>query len=156
VALINALAEVGEVFAVQECTTIFPGVVEDAYKKSTVMARYFAKVLAAERTVFGDVRFSHPSARTLALKMGDLSQIDLGILEEALSADLLIVFGASWIKGALVDRLIERGAINIHMGISPYYRGSSCNFWALYDGNPDLVGATIHRLSKGLDSGAML
>ena len=43
-----------------------------------------------------------------------------------------------------------------HMGLSPWYRGSSCNFWALNDGRPDLVGATIHRLSRGLDSGDML
>ena len=42
------------------------------------------------------------------------------------------------------------------MGISPYYRGSSCNFWALYDNNPGHVGATIHLLSKGLDNGDML
>ena len=42
------------------------------------------------------------------------------------------------------------------MGISPYYRGTDCNFWALYDNNPHLVGATIHLLSKGLDSGPIL
>ena len=42
------------------------------------------------------------------------------------------------------------------MGISPYYRGSSCNFWALYDGSPSYIGATIHMLSKGLDSGNIL
>jgi len=42
------------------------------------------------------------------------------------------------------------------MGTSPYYRGSSCNFWAAYDGNLDYVGATIHLLSKGLDSGSMV
>lgn len=42
------------------------------------------------------------------------------------------------------------------MGVSPYYRGSSCNFWAIEQGNYDLVGSTIHLLSKGLDSGAML
>ena len=42
------------------------------------------------------------------------------------------------------------------MGLSPYYRGSSCNFWALYDNNPSYVGATIHLLSKGLDSGDMI
>jgi len=65
-------------------------------------------------------------------------------------------FGASFIKGLLAERIIAKGALNIHMGISPYYRGSSCNFWALYDGNPDLVGATIHLISKGLDSGGML
>ncbi|MDP6174409.1 MAG: hypothetical protein QGF09_09605, partial [Rhodospirillales bacterium] len=49
-----------------------------------------------------------------------------------------------------------RGALNIHMGVSPYYRGNSCNFWPLYDGRPDMVGATIHLLSAGLDSGAIL
>ena len=42
------------------------------------------------------------------------------------------------------------------MGVSPFYRGTDCNFWALYDNNPHLVGATIHVLSKGLDSGPML
>ena len=42
------------------------------------------------------------------------------------------------------------------MGLSPYYRGTACNFWALYDGNPGYVGATIHYLSKGLDSGDIL
>ena len=42
------------------------------------------------------------------------------------------------------------------MGVSPYYRGPDCNFWALVDDNPHLVGATIHMLSKGLDSGAIL
>jgi len=51
---------------------------------------------------------------------------------------------------------MDRSALNIHMGTSPYYRGSSCNFWALYDGNPEYVGATIHLLTKGLDSGPML
>ena len=69
---------------------------------------------------------------------------------------MLFRSGASYIKGWLVDFLVENRAINIHMGLSPYYRGSSCNFWAMYDNNPGYVGATIHLLSKGLDSGNML
>lgn len=42
------------------------------------------------------------------------------------------------------------------MGLSPYYRGTDCNFWALYDKKPQYVGATIHLLSKGIDSGPTL
>ena len=61
--------------------------------------------------------------------------------------------GASWIKGLLCDQLIEGKAVNVHAGIAPQYRGSSCNFWALYDGNPEFVGATTHMLTKGLDNG---
>ena len=77
-------------------------------------------------------------------------------LIDALHSDVYVVFGASYIKGWLIDFLVEHRAINIHMGLSPYYRGSSCNFWALYDNNPSYVGSTIHLLSKGLDSGDML
>ena len=89
---------------------------------------------------------------TLSLKAGDLNALDIGLLAPALELDVYVVFGASYIKGPLVEFLVTHRAINIHMGVSPYYRGTSCNFWAVFDGNPDLVGATIHLLSRGLNS----
>jgi methionyl-tRNA formyltransferase len=39
------------------------------------------------------------------------------------------------------------------MGVSPEYRGTATNFWPLWDGRAHLVGATLHLLSRGLDSG---
>jgi hypothetical protein len=120
------------------------------------MRRYFSKVIAAEEAVFRGVRFSPSNARILAVKSGDASRLDVALLADALKSDLYVIFGASYIKGPLLEFLVAGRAINIHMGVSPYYRGSSCNFWALYDNNPDLVGATIHLLSAGLDSGDML
>lgn len=145
-----------QVFAIQECNTVFPGRVADFLRASEVMENYFSKVIDAEKKVFGGLRFSATNARTLSIKSGDLNRIDIGSLADALHSDIYIVFGASFIKGPLLDFLVSNKAVNIHMGISPYYRGSSCNFWAIYDGNPDLVGATIHLLSPGLDSGPML
>ncbi|MDQ7248814.1 formyltransferase family protein [Dongia sedimenti] len=156
-ALLNAMAEVAdEVIAVQECNTVFPGRVADFFRRSPVMQAYFQKVIEAERSVFGDIGFARNNVRQLPVRMGDLNMIDPALLAPALDADTIIVFGASWIKAPLIDRLTEKRAINIHMGISPFYRGSSCNFWALYDDNPQFVGATIHMLSRGLDSGQML
>ena len=87
---------------------------------------------------------------------GDLNQCSKNSLSDFLKSDIYVVFGSSYIKGELVDFLVKQKAINIHAGISPYYRGTDCNFWALYDGNPHLVGSTIHLLSKGLDSGPIL
>jgi methionyl-tRNA formyltransferase len=139
-----------------ECTTVFPGVVQDFFKKSDVMRDYFSQVMSAERLLFGDLAFMRPNVRSLAMKSGDLQFIERRQIEEALNSDVYVVFGSSYIKGWLVDYLVERRALNIHMGISPYYRGSSCNFWALYDARPEYVGATIHMLSKGLDSGPIL
>ena len=120
------------------------------------MQDYFSNVIQSEKKIFGDVDFLPNNVRTLAIKSGDLNILSDEQLGNALSSDVFVVFGASYIKGWLIDFLVDKGAFNIHMGISPYYRGSSCNFWALYDGNPSYVGATIHLLSKGLDSGDML
>ena len=145
-----------EVFFVSEVNTVFPGQVNDFFKKSEVMQSYFQNVISSERNIFGDIGFLPNNIRTLSIKSGDLNRLDKSQLTEALSSDVYVVFGASYIKGWLIDFLLENRAINIHMGLSPYYRGSSCNFWALYDNNPSYVGATIHLLSKGLDSGDML
>ena len=87
---------------------------------------------------------------------GDLNQCSINLLSDFLKSDVYVVFGSSYIKGELVNFLVKQKAINIHAGVSPYYRGTDCNFWALYDDNPHIVGTTIHLLSKGLDSGPML
>lgn len=157
IALIRSLADIADrVYAVQECNTVFPGEVDDFFRKSDVMQRYFRHVIDAERDVFGSPGFLPANAHSLAIRMGDLNRIPLQRFGEALHSDVFIVFGSSYIKGPLCDTLVAKGALNIHMGMSPWYRGSSCNFWALYDRRPDMVGATIHRLSSGLDSGDML
>lgn len=145
-----------EVFFVSEVNTVFPGQVQDFFKKSEVMQTYFQNVIKSEKKIFGDLGFLPDNVKTLSIKLGDLNRLDKSQLKDALSSDVYIVFGASYIKGWLIDFLVQNKAINIHMGLSPYYRGSSCNFWALYDNRPDYVGATIHHLSKGLDNGDML
>jgi hypothetical protein len=156
-ALINSLTEIADtVYAVQECNTVFPGKIADFYQKSATIQRYFQKVIEAEHQIFDEVTFLPNKVLTLAVKSGDLNLLSATALAPALNSDYYIVFGASYIKGYLIDFLIKHRAYNIHMGISPYYRGNSCNFWALYDRKPEFVGATIHLLSKGLDSGKML
>ncbi|HOP16208.1 MAG: methionyl-tRNA formyltransferase [Chromatiaceae bacterium] len=156
-ALVERLCAISDqCFAVMECNTVYPGRRQDFFNKSPVMERYFGHVIHAEQTLFGDVGFITPEARTMAIRMGDLNLLRQEDLAPCLDADAFVVFGASFIKGWLCDHLVERGAFNIHMGLSPYYRGSSCNFWAMYDDRPHMVGATIHRLSSGLDSGPML
>jgi folate-dependent phosphoribosylglycinamide formyltransferase PurN len=156
-ALIAKLAAVADtVHAVIECNTVFPGRVEDFFKKSPVMQRYLSQVMTAEQEIFGSLTFLPANVKTLSLKLGDLSMLDREPLSSALESDIYVVFGSSFIRGWLVEELVANRAVNIHMGLSPYYRGSSCNFWALHDRRPAFVGATIHYLSAGLDSGPIL
>ena len=147
-----------ELFVVQECGTIFPGIVPSHYPASEVMRKYFENVKAAQNKLFGNsyVNNSNKNIKILPILSGDLNKCSLAFLSDFIKSDVYVVFGSSYIKGQLVDFLVAKKTINIHMGISPYYRGNDCNFWALYDNNPHLVGATIHMLSKGLDNGPML
>lgn len=145
-----------QVYFISEVNTVFPGQIDDFYRKSEVMQLYFQNVISSERKIFGDINFLPKNVMQLSIKSGDLNSLKKNQLEDALNSEYFIVFGASYIKGWLIDFLVDKKAINIHMGLSPYYRGSSCNFWALYDNNPHYVGATIHLLSKGLDNGDIL
>lgn len=156
-ALVQKLSRVAaEINFVCEATTVFPGQTKDFFSNSAVMKKYFQNVQMAERQLFGSCSFTPPGVRTLVLKTGDISRLEKEVLASCLDADYHVVFGASYIRGWLADVLVARKATNIHMGLSPFYRGSSCNFWAMYDDKPGYVGATIHQLSKGLDTGPII
>jgi methionyl-tRNA formyltransferase len=153
IALVNKLATVtNSVHAVIESS---PPLVT-APPKSPVMTEYFSRVQQAENHVFGTGITLDPRVNTQLIATGQLNQLTPQQLQAALETDYVVVFGSSYIKGWLADALIDKNAINLHMGISPQYRGSACNFWALFDNNPHLVGATIHRLAKSLDSGSVI
>ena len=157
--LINLLSKsCEELFVVQESRTIFPGIVPGHYNQSDTMKKYFLMVNEAQSNIFGNsfIQSKNNNINILPITPADLEKCTTKNLSEFLNSDLYIVFGSSYIKGELVDFLIKKKAVNIHMGISPYYRGTDCNFWALFDNNYHLAGATIHLLSKGLDSGPIL
>ena len=157
--LINLLSSVAtEINVVQESRTIFPGIVPGHYPATDTIKEYFSKVINAQKKLFGNsyISVTNKKLNFLPLESGDLTRCSIEYLSDFLKSDIYVVFGSSYIKGELVDFLVNHKALNIHMGVSPYYRGTDCNFWALFDDNPHLVGATIHMLSKGLDSGAIL
>ncbi|MBF96481.1 MAG: hypothetical protein CFH34_00962 [Alphaproteobacteria bacterium MarineAlpha9_Bin4] len=156
--LINLLSEVcEELFVIQETGTIFPGILPGHYKVSENMKLYFQSVNKAQLNIFGNTYIKNTNnIKIFPMLWGDLNKCSMTMISDFLKSDIYIVFGSSYIKNNLLNHLLQKRAINIHMGISPYYRGTDCNFWALYDNNPHLVGATIHMLSKGLDSGPIL
>lgn len=154
---INLLSNISEeLFVVQECGTILS--VPENYQASSIMKKYFEKVVNAQFKLFGNsyIDVKNKNIKIFPMLSGDINHCPLNSLSDFLKSDYFIVFGSSYIKGELANFLVKNKAINIHAGVSPFYRGSACNFWALYDDNPHLVGTTIHLLSKGLDNGPIL
>mgnify|MGYP006147034013 CR=1 FL=1 len=157
--LINLLSNFcDELLVVQECKTLFTGKNDEKHQNKNIIKKYFNKVLQTENKILKKefVNKNNKNIKLFRVLYGELNKLSLSSLEDFLKSDIYVVFGSSYIKGELVDFLVKQRAINIHAGVSPYYRGSDCNFWALYDDNPHLVGSTIHLLSKGLDNGPIL
>jgi len=69
--------------------------------------------------------------------------------------DLLVCYGASLIKSRLL-RMFQGRFVNVHLGLSPYYRGSGTNIWPLINREPELVGATFMQIDPGIDTGAII
>ena len=68
-----------------------------------------------------------------------------------LKPDLIIVFGAALIGQDIID--IPKLALNLHTGLSPYFRGGYSNLWPYIEKKRNFTGFTIHKLSKGIDRG---
>ena len=112
---------------------------------------YWECVTQAEQKIFGECWITSPMT---VYHGGPL--FSRRLLNEIRESDAIVVFGAPYIRGDDFELLDERGALNLHAGIAPEYRGSACNFWAEYDGHPELVGAQVQQLCARLDSGEIL
>jgi methionyl-tRNA formyltransferase len=71
------------------------------------------------------------------------------------SPDLLIAYGCSIIREPLLSAF-EGRFLNVHLGLSPYYRGSGTNYWPLVNGEPEYVGATFMYIDAGIDTGEII
>lgn len=69
--------------------------------------------------------------------------------------DLILLFDCGLIGGDLMEAFPGR-ILNLHVGLTEAYRGSSCNFWPIHDERLDCLGATILQINPGIDTGAIL
>ena len=76
-------------------------------------------------------------------------------LMTAARPDVVLVFGTGILREPLLSAFDGR-IINIHLGLSPYYRGAGTNFWPLVNREPEYVGATVHYLDAGIDTGPII
>ncbi|GFP18955.1 methionyl-tRNA formyltransferase [Candidatus Hakubella thermalkaliphila] len=75
-------------------------------------------------------------------------------LIQQLQPDLIVVYGHRILKRPIFE-IPREGAINLHHGKVPYYRGGPPCFWELYH-QEKTVGVTVHYIDAGLDTGDII
>lgn len=72
-----------------------------------------------------------------------------------LNPDLIVAYGCSIIKEKLLN-YFENKIINVHLGLSPYYRGSGTNYFPFVNNELEFIGATFMYMDKGIDTGDII
>jgi len=125
---------------------------------AAVLKHHFEERRRQEEAFFG-----HDAARVENSPACGVRVVDAGTLntEETLAflrdcgAEAAVVYGTGLIKSPLLEAFSGR-MLNMHLGLSPYYRGTATNFYPLLNGEPEYVGATIHLIDAGIDSGPIV
>jgi methionyl-tRNA formyltransferase len=108
------------------------------------------------KTIFADKPHQYIENGDIdTLEVNDINTEEVKNFVLSKSPQLIVVSGTPLLKKRLV-RAFEGKIINLHPGFAPQYRGRYGSFWPIYNHEPELVGATVHYLDEGVDTGAIL
>jgi len=111
---------------------------------------HFKKRENAERHYFKAQ--AYPKCQILQVKTGSLNSAKTVKFVKSVKPDVALIFGTGMIKEPLLSTL-PRNSINLHLGISPRYRGSATLFWPFYFMEPPYAGCTFHYIVNEPDAG---
>ena len=102
---------------------------------------------------FGD-RWRHLDPGIPLLETSDINSGEVRRRLAELAPDVIVDHGTSLVSEEIASSAPV--ALNLHWGLSPYYRGVCCTEWALINRDPLNIGVTIHKLDRTVDGGDIL
>jgi methionyl-tRNA formyltransferase len=74
---------------------------------------------------------------------------------KSLNPDYILLYGTGILNKFWFREFNDR-IINLHLGMSPHYRGSATLFWPFYNEELEYLGITIHLATEEVDGGDIL
>ena len=127
---------------------------KDQAEAFDIASTHFRKRTESEQTYFAN-KVDISQLPALHLNTGASNSESTFDWVKKQAPEFLLLYGSSIIKDPLLGFFGDR-VINLHLGLSPYYRGAGTNFWPLVNKEPECVGATIHLATAKVDAGAIL
>lgn len=128
------------------------------YKKSVYESEkvliHFERLKKVEEEYFGAASGYISTRKEDVLFADDINRESVVRWAVDKNPDVVFLFGTK-ILGAEWIGLFET-IINLHLGLSPYYRGSATLFWPFVNRELHCVGATIHLAVEKVDAGPIL
>jgi len=123
----------------------------ESRNKSLLIERHFNLLSEFENRVFisSNERFSKVNM------IDDINAVEVVKYAKNLSPDVVCLFGTSILKKEWLEAFPNK-IVNLHLGLSPFYRGSATLFWPFYFQELECLGTTIHIAIDKVDAGAIL
>jgi len=147
-------SKIGLVGIVSEKKTDIKSHLGFGLESDAIVREHFNNRNLAESSYFGQIG-TFPKCNLLHIERDEVNSPPVFDWIQNNKPELIILFGSSIVKGSLLSEYNNR-IINLHLGLSPYYRGSGTNYWPLVDSKPECVGATIHIATREVDAGNIL
>lgn len=146
----NALVKrVDDALVVVECRQNDSG-----NQENSLVAEHFNLRSQIEEKIFKGNDFFLAKTLPLLTKETNLQYTYTAI--KNFNPDVMFVFGSSIIRDPLLSLMPPGRFINLHLGLSPYYRGSGTNFWPFVNEELEYVGSTILHVDAGVDTGDII
>ena len=118
--------------------------------------KHFIERSVVENEYFGKIRIPESEKKNIKfIEEKDLNTKNTLNIVKKINPKICIIFGTKIIKNPLL-KVLPKKTINIHLGLSPEYKGSATLFWPFYFLEPQYAGVTIHKITNKVDSGDIL
>lgn len=153
--LANTLAGVAEeALIISECKEPNESLAAEQEKARTLPEEHFLERYRAEEKFFRGHEYFHAPTLPLLYKEANAPFV-YGVVK-SFAPDMGIVFGSCILKEPLLSLIPAGRFVNLHLGVSPYYRGSATNFWPFVNNELVYVGSTILHIDPGVDTGDII
>lgn len=127
---------------------------EIIHEQNDSIKKHFYERSKNEQLFFPNNNYFYGKTFPIAHKEVNSTRVEKTIID--FCPDVGFVFGSSIIGDKLIKLFPKNKLINLHLGISPYYRGTGTNFWPFVNDELEYVGSTFLHLDQGIDTGDII
>lgn len=98
-----------------------------------------------------DVSYSEIAKGIPVHTTSNVNSSEVANLLKQINPEVMVVHGSPLINNNILSH--AKTALNLHWGLSPYYRGVNCTSHAIINWDINNIGVTVHRLSSFIDGG---
>jgi methionyl-tRNA formyltransferase len=110
--------------------------------------------LKALHSVLGEARCSEFETPDKLIRFDSRSARELAGAVQKFQPQIIAVYGT----GKIPDKVLSTAktiALNMHTGVSPFYRGTASTFWPIVENEAEKIGATVHECTSIIDGGTI-